>query len=488
MLNLQKKNTKNMINDKCRKTIEFDFFKSATKNNFHNTIEDILIWIEQIRNNTLVDIQKIPFSAMKTWYFDKENGSLNHITGSFFKIEGIHINTNWGLKNEWEQPIINQPEIGILGILAKKIDGTLHFLLQAKIEPGNINVVQISPTLQATKSNYLKKHLGKSPEFIDYFINYGKSKVLLDQLQSEQGARFLKKRNRNIIIEIEENESINYGTNFKWITLRQIKELLRYDNLINMDTRTVLSGISYDFDLQDLENVGKYIETETNFNYVKSLFIDSYKLNSLDTILSWITNLKTKYELNTYKKSIFELKNWSVQKDIIQHDSKKYFSIIALKVTIENREVNSWDQPMVKPENLGIIGFIIKKINGVYHFLVQAKLEIGNFDIIELAPTVQCITGNYRIGQNEYTVPFLEHFINPKEHEIILKNYQSEEGGRFYNEENLNLLIQKGDDFNDPIPENYCWMTFNQLTYFIKFNNYVNISARSLISALKLVK
>ena len=109
-----------MHNDNYRKTIEFDFFKSATKTNFHNTIEDILIWIEQIRKNTLVDIQKIPFSAMKTWSFDKENGSLNHITGSFFKIEGIRIKTNWGLKNEWEQPIINQSEIGILGILAKK--------------------------------------------------------------------------------------------------------------------------------------------------------------------------------------------------------------------------------------------------------------------------------------------------------------------------------------------------------------------------------
>jgi oxidase EvaA len=486
MLNLPKKNVYNMHNDNYRKSIEFDFFKSATKNNFHNTIEDILIWIEQIRKNTLVDIQKIPFSSMKTWFFDKENGSLNHITGSFFKIEGIHINTNWGLKNEWEQPIINQPEIGILGILAKKIDGTLHFLLQAKIEPGNINVVQISPTLQATKSNYLKKHLGKSPEFIDYFIDYRKSKVLLDQLQSEQGARFLKKRNRNIIIEIDEKEEINHGSNFKWFSLRQIKELLMYDNLINMDTRTVISGISYDVDLKDLEKT--YFEKDTNFIFVKALLTKNYSLNSLDSILSWITNLKTKYELNTNKKSIFELKNWSVQNDIIQHDSKKYFSIIALKVKIENREVNSWDQPMVKPENTGIIGFIIKKINGVYHFLVQAKLEIGNFDIIELAPTVQCITGNYRIGQNEYAVPFIEHFINPKESEIIMKNYQSEEGGRFYNEENLNLLIEKDDEFNDTIPDNYCWMTFNQLTYFIKFNNYVNISARSLIAALKLVK
>ena len=31
----------------------------------------------------------------------------------------------------------------------------------------------------------------------------------------------------------------------RWMTLSQIKELMRYDNLVNMDTRTVLSCIPY---------------------------------------------------------------------------------------------------------------------------------------------------------------------------------------------------------------------------------------------------
>ena len=54
-------------------------------------------------------------------------------------------------KISWDQPIIDQPEIGFLGILCKEIKGSLHFLLQAKIEPGNKNFVQLSPTLQATR-------------------------------------------------------------------------------------------------------------------------------------------------------------------------------------------------------------------------------------------------------------------------------------------------------------------------------------------------
>jgi oxidase EvaA len=47
----------------------------------------------------------------------------------------------------WSQPIINQPEVGYLGFIVKKINGVMHFLIQAKIEPGNVNCVQLSPTI-----------------------------------------------------------------------------------------------------------------------------------------------------------------------------------------------------------------------------------------------------------------------------------------------------------------------------------------------------
>ena len=70
----------------------------------------------------------------------------------------------------------------------------MYFLVQLKVEPGNINYIQLSPTIQATRSNFLAAHGGKSVPFLEYF-RYGnkgeKSKILVDQLQSEQGSRFL---------------------------------------------------------------------------------------------------------------------------------------------------------------------------------------------------------------------------------------------------------------------------------------------------------
>ena len=224
---------------------KIEFLKSAItiENPFINT-EDVIAWLHRRNKEVEVKIELVPFESMTDWYMDEEQGSIRHCSGKFFSIDGIRIETNWGVKSFWEQPIINQPEIGYLGLIAKKINNVLYFLVQAKVEPGNINCVQISPTLQATKSNYTKVHKGKEPLYLKYFTQIGVlSRVMIDQLQSEQGARFLHKRNRNIIVEVKED--IPVYDDFCWLTLGQIKRLMQQDNIVNMDLRTVVSGIPY---------------------------------------------------------------------------------------------------------------------------------------------------------------------------------------------------------------------------------------------------
>ena len=198
-------------------------------------------WLKKRNEATLFENTIIPFCEMRNWYFDPGQ-NIRHESGKFFSIEGINVRViSDSETKEWNQPIINQPEVGILGIICQKKYGILYFLLQAKIEPGNVNKIQMSPTVQATRSNFTQVHGGKRPPYLDYFLDKQQNKIIVDQLQSEQGARFLKKRNRNIIIEINENNSIELLDNYCWLTLGQIKNFLKQDNIINMDTRTVLS-------------------------------------------------------------------------------------------------------------------------------------------------------------------------------------------------------------------------------------------------------
>lgn len=464
-----------------------DFLISATCNDskiFPNV--KIEKWIKERQNSIKYKISKVPLEALKLWSLDKEFGNIKNISGGFFSVDGIRVETNWGNNNLWDQPIINQPEIGLLGFISKKINGILHLLVQAKIEPGNLNVVQLSPTLQATKSNYTMLHKGKKPKYLEYFNGENKVTVLLDQLQSEQGARFLRKRNRNIIVELDESENLDQDENFIWLTIGQIKRLLKKNNVVNMDTRTVISGISYGSYSQDSLNLCFSLMKNKNIDerMLRSALNVENSFNSFKKIISWITEIKSKYELNIVKKPLNKLDEWEQINGEIKRKDNKYFSVIGIDVSINNREVKSWDQPMIKSSQEGIIAFIIKPINGIYHFLVQAKIEAGNFDIVELAPTVQCLTGNYRDGENEYKVPFLNEIINASNDSILYDSMQSEEGGRFYKEQNRNLILNLGENFPTDLPENYIWMTLNQLLKLIEFNNYLNISARSLISVI----
>lgn len=471
--------------------IQLDFLVSALSDGRFISTEEVLNWLREQNETVVNNVQPIPLKDLEGWQI--ANDKLCHASGKFFSIEGIRIRTNYRNTPEWDQPIINQPEIGFLGFITKKFNGVLHFLAQAKIEPGNLNVVQLSPTLQATRSNYTRVHGGAKPNYLEYFNGEKPVHVLVDQLQSEQGARFLHKRNRNIIVEVDEHEEVPILPNFVWVSLKQIKDLLWYPNVVNMDTRTVISCIrygSYSEQTLKLLNVMSCFDSSRRgggvHSYIYSVLSEQNHYHELETIIHWITALKFKYEMEVQSIGLSQTRNWIYDGNTIHHEKNKYFDVIGVRCEIGNREVHTWCQPMVRSAQEGIMAFIVKKINGIYHFLVQAKLEAGNFDVVELAPTVQCLTGNYRKGENEYTIPYLDEVLNAPKDKIWYSCYQSEEGGRFYKEQNLNMIVEVGDEFPLDVDENYCWMTLNQMLSFVTYNNYLNIAARSLLSAISL--
>ncbi len=480
-----------------QKSSDFLISSLSQVNPFNDT-GSVIKWIEEKKNQRF-EVTKISLSKIEGWYFEETTGNLRHQSGKFFSIEGIRVETNAGPIKQWSQPIINQPEIGVLGILTKKFNGILYFLMQAKMEPGNINKVQLSPTVQATKSNYSRVHKGKVTKYLEYFLDKNKSWVLLDQLQSEQGGRFLRKRNRNIIIEVPSNEDVPVYEDFCWLTLGQIKKLLEYDNLVNMDTRTVISCIyyncngndSYDIDrLKECIHYSPIIEDRQSGYYLdilKSAMKKDEGLHGLDDIRSWSTNLKTKYYMDVNTIPLRDVEKWKQDEFNIFHEDGTFFKVIGASIDTDKREVGNWCQPLVEQIESGVVGFITKKRNGILHFLVQAKVEPGNFDILEMAPTVQCITGSYKNEKLENQPKYLNMFLNPDPTIIRYHARQSEEGGRFYQEQNDYWIVEVGDEFPIEQPENFIWMTLGQITEFVKHNNYVNVEARSLISCIGMI-
>lgn len=467
---------------------------SLTEYSPFNTTEEIEQWLRGKNSIEYFHVEPIPLADMRKWYFDQRTGDLRHESGGFFSIRGLKVRTSIGPVKEWTQPIIDQREVGVLGIITKKVNGVLYLLVQAKPEPGNINIFQLSPTVQATRSNYLRVHQGKPTRYLEYFLNSGRAQVLIDQLQSEQGARFYQKRNRNIIVRIKNYQDIELGPNFRWVTLGQLKRLMRMNSIVNMDARSVVSNISFDpevkssleavreDELRDCLERSKLVTKPLSDIGVKMLLSahgNTPSIHSSDDLLRRLSQEKFNCELETRIIPLNEVRDWKRTPLEISHVDGTFFSVIGVRVSAESREVPSWDQPIIRKVDAGIVGFITRDIGGTIHFLVQLKMESGNMDLLELAPTVQCITGSYQRGK---LPPFVSEMLNPTRSQVVFDTMQSEEGGRFYHEENRNILLLGNERF--PIKElpRYFWANLNQLKLFLKFNNFLNVESRSLLA------
>jgi len=374
-----------------------------------------------------------------------------------------------------EQPVIVQNEIGYLGIICKEFGGVLHFLMQAKTEPGNINKVQISPTIQATKSNFTQKHGGDKPAYLDYFTNSGKYKIIVDQIQSEQSSRFYKKRNRNIIIKVD--ESIEVLPSHMWMTLGQIKELLKIDNLVNMDTRTVLSCIPFYQTSDSIENIFHDNSLYHSIFNQQPVFLTS--------LYRYINDYKMFDKVQTHLVPLTSLKSWSMKEGEFSCNDNSDFKVIFCDIEIEGREVKHWVQPLFEAIGQATFGLLTCQENGVRKFLVHATPEVGCFDKIELGPAVQLEPSTSALKQADEVIEF---FLNELEsakrikYDVLL----SEEGGRFYHEENRNTIIEINKSNIKRLPEGYFWVDYKTLNILMQINNCVNIQLRTLLSLLEI--
>ena len=61
----------------------------------------------------------------------------------------------------------------------------------------------------------------------------------------------------------------------------------------------------------------------------------------------------------------------------------------------------------------------------------------------------------------------------------------SEEGGRFYHEQNRNVIMEVDKEKLGELPEGYFWVSYSSLNYLVQVNNCLNIQLRNLLSLLE---
>ena len=412
-------------------------------------------WFNSQKKINKIKIKIKRLNDLENWNYTKK--LIFHKSQRFFKIIGIEVKSNFAGKN-WDQPIIVQNEQGILGIIRSR--KTKKYLLQAKVEPGNKNKLQLSPTVQATKSNYQRIHGGKKTPFLNFFKN---NKIKFTS-QSEQGYRYLFKFNRNMIVEI--GKRIELLKNFYWFSRDDLKYLIKKKNLLNMDTISVFSS---------------FIQKNT---------ID-FPLKKMREINNWISKNDKIFKLKIKVKPLAHLTNWKVKPDSITHKNKKHFSVIGININCNKREIKKWDQPIIKGKRLAFAGYLIKEFNKTNHYLCKYNKKPGlKKSTLSCTVNTSDLDG-YNANSNliSFEKKMLRDFFfnKKKESKKIFDNILSDEGGRFFNCEIRYKALKLSNKTKVKIPSNYFWISQNQMIEMIK-RKKVDIEARLLFGCINIDK
>ena len=443
-------------------------------------------WLDERRAGSDLSVHPISLKELRNWEINRSDGflKLQHDSGRFFSVEGLRIKTNFGPRAQWDQAIIRQNERGLLGIAVRIREGVLEFLMQAKIEPGAINSVQLSPTIQATRSNYTRAHRGKSPEYYELFADYHAEGRWITRLpQIEQTTRFIGKQNTIALLLLPEENQIAACGNFRWCTLRDLKEMYLVDNNLNMNTCSVLACLPPMFGSAAVTSGSQLLSSSPAAaalleRLYGALSASPRSGSDMDNTMVWLNEMRERFQITYQRRGIDELEGWKLGEDELSSD---WFSVIGVRVKAQ-REVAEWDQPLIAQHEPGLSVLAGRSINDEPHFLFQAKCDCGGDPAVHLAPTVSCSIPSRRRGTAE-APPFLDKVMNIPQDDFVFNVTLSEEGGRFYHYY-INYKILWDEDFPEhDIPVNFRWIPYRAVFELVR-HGYLNIEARSLFGFL----
>ena len=401
-------------------------------------------------------LSPIKLSQQQEW--NLINGVLGHKSGGFFYITGLVDN----ISGE-EQLVLYQPQGAFNGLVLCKQEQDIYILLQARVEPGNSGIGQYGPTIQSTPANYLRFHGGKETPYFDFFFKYNPQvRPIANSMQLDLGKRYFQKS--KILSYVESDSLVDTAENMIWVPLKAVTEVLHYDNFLNTDLRSMIGVFDWD------------------------LFLDRNPSTDLDTTH---TN-HLGFDHNLIGKSmgklvpISQLQNWELTESGIVDRANTGISANIYQIVSTTREVKTWVQPLLCTANRGLITLLVrpagdKSLDGHHsnfpsdrlpqlEFLISYQSEFGISGEKVLLPSQIIYPGEN--DRNQTTLY--------KDGKVLCEVVQSEEGGRFYQNENVYQIILV--DSNVESGDEQFWISADTLKGLLKSSNKVSIQLRCIAS------
>lgn len=435
----------------------------------------VAAWLAERRGALGGVCESLPFDRSQEWGF--EDGALRHRTGGFFAIRGVEASAPGQSWHGAQFPMIDQPEIGLLAFVVSGGPDGWSWLLQAKAEPGTVGWVQAGPTVQATESNYRRRHGGAATRFLDLFETDGA--VAPDGLpQSEQGSRFIGKYNKNAVRAVARFEPNH--PNWAWFDAAALREALGRDFEINTDARSVIVSTPW----ERLRAGGRpFTGTAVGSALARDLrpalaasHGSAPRPDRLAEVLGLIEARRAAAQVALRSVPLEAMRDWRWTADaIVPSVERPLFDtrVVMRRIEAPGREVEAWDQPFLASDREHEAVLLLGLGSGTAEVALRASIEPGFGPRVQFGPTWQSdLPGPQSLGAAV------------AEAETIVAVRQSDEGGRFLHvvmRYRIALTDRAPASFDDP---DLAWVSLSELERLCRTSGLLTNEARSLVSTL----
>ena len=424
-------------------------------------------WLNQRLADAGVEVAPVRWNENREWAFNA--GRLSHVTGGFFSVRGTRIaGPSRQGETLWHSPMIDQPEVGLLAFLVHQSETGPCWLLQAKAEPGATGIVQVGPSVQATRSNYLRLHGGSATAYLD--LVQDRSALWVTRIrQSEQGNRFLSKYNLNAV-RLVEFPVDPVGPDWTWAPASALREALAQDFAVNTDARSVIA--STDWSLLS-ECGGVFVPRHDGQDGLRHAFARSYAAKrSVAHILGALARRRRASRFHLEFCPLDTLPGWEQGADrIVPADDAGGFEVRSVSVSARCRERPAWQQPLLKSRDAQTACLYLAEIRGqVRVFLAEAD-EPGFGHRTQLGPS----------WQSDRLNPFWCEDMAGRSR-LVRTVAQSDEGGRFMDSV-MHYQLCWLDDLPDEMPGGH-WVNLAQLQTLCATSGIITNEGRSAVSVL----
>lgn len=392
--------------------------------------EDLRNYLQAIQGISNYDLSAVGLEDQTAWII--LDGALSHSTKGFFQVVGFKN----ALKPTEEKLMLYQPQSALTGLIILPFEGQLFVLLQARVEPGNTGVIQYGPTIQSTPANYLKLHGGKATSYVHLFTQYNpECQLITHSMQHDLGSKYFQKSKTHHYLLAK--DWIETEENMIWTPMEAILELMEENNFLNADLRSLLSVLDWEM----------------------------FFRGSGSTIA---VNAFSKFQLSPPNQNfslvpLHELTQWKVESNGILPTESQPTSVHLFHFSCTNREVSAWTQPLYEVNSIGHVQLFFRRIASEIEFLITSGKEVGISTPLAFYPSKMSLP-------EEHHPP-----ITQSPGQVIRQLIQCDEGGRFYQNDNLYQLILVDEVKAD---SNQQWVSKSQLKYLLQASNHCSFQLR----------